>query len=150
MAGMPDSKLDRVAVSVGVERVYKAGRGAFARARAKPTDSRLHEWRKQVKYLFNQIDGLSRASGGHFSRVRKLSDRLGECLGEDHDLAVLRLKMQQVAASSGTDDDAGALYTWAARIGHRRAALQAEAYRLGDRLYAGEPRDIRAKIDKRL
>src|SRR5262249_19056888 len=39
----------------GLKRVYRSGRSAFSAARDESSDANLHEWRKQVKYLRNQL-----------------------------------------------------------------------------------------------
>ena len=39
----------------GLRRIYRKGRKAFALARHARTSEALHEWRKQVKYLFNAL-----------------------------------------------------------------------------------------------
>lgn len=50
------------ALGAGVGKTYKAGRKAWRRARRRPDDDRLHEWRKQVKYLAGQLDLLQEES----------------------------------------------------------------------------------------
>jgi len=42
-------------LGAGLKRTYTKGRDAFARARARPTDGNLHEWRKQTKYFWHQL-----------------------------------------------------------------------------------------------
>lgn len=150
LANIPPPRLERAAVSVGIVRVYKSGRTAFAKVRQKATDARLHEWRKQVKYLFNQIDIVSRISGGHFKKFRKQSSRLAEWLGEDHDLAVLQQKISRISTTKGLAADSRAVAVWADRVRERRAALQRKARKLGKQLYSQHPEHIRAKIDHRL
>jgi CHAD domain-containing protein len=80
---------DRLALSRGLSRVYKSGRKALARARRHPTDANLHECRKQVKYLLNQIDVAHRLGVRRLAKSRKRAHHLAEVLGRDHDLAVL-------------------------------------------------------------
>jgi len=148
--------LDRTSAGSGVAKVYKAGQRAYAEARRRPTDERLHELRKQAKYLFNQIDSLSRAadirpfprlSRGRFKAIRKQSDRLSGCLGEDHDLSVLQRRMGQISSAEGLSLDSPSVKPWMKRILERRSALQEEARALGKRLYSRRAADLRAKID---
>jgi CHAD domain-containing protein len=114
------------------------------------SDARLHEWRKRVKYLFNQIDIVSRMSGGHFAKIRKQSYRLAEWLGQDHDLAVLQLKIGQISSKEGLAADSTEVRGWADRVPRQRAALQRRALRLGKQLYSERPEHVRAKIDNRV
>src|SRR5207253_2166254 len=42
----------------GLKRIYKGGRDAMAVATASPSVTNLHEWRKQAKYLWHQLQVL--------------------------------------------------------------------------------------------
>jgi len=131
---IPRAQLDEAAIGQGLGRVYKAGRRAFGRVRDKPNDGRLHEWRKQVKYLLDQIDVARRLGAAKLKKRRKHSHRLADVLGEDHDLAVLNARMAVFA-------DRGVGHRIALRIEKRRSALQRAAHHLGKRLYGtGLPR----------
>jgi len=131
---IPRAQLDEAAIGQGLGRVYKAGRRAFGRVRDKPTDGRLHAWRKQVKYLLDQIDVARRLGAAKLKKRRKHSHRLADVLGEDHDLAVLNARMAVFA-------DRGVGHRIALRIEKRRSALQRAAHHLGKRLYGtGLPR----------
>jgi CHAD domain-containing protein len=147
LAGLP-APLRGGGTGAGIVRVYKAGRRAFTQARQSGTDANLHEWRKQVKYLFNQINIVSPISGGHFANLLRRSDRLAECLGQDHDLAVLLAKIIQVSTAAGLTADSHEVRVWTDRVQQQRDSLQRAARELGKQLYARRPRDLRAKIDK--
>ena len=45
-------------LGAGLKRVYRNGRDAFAVAQDDPSQEHLHEWRKQVKYLWHQLQVL--------------------------------------------------------------------------------------------
>src|SRR6185437_15466984 len=45
-------------VGAGLARVYSKGRKALAEAERDRTPANLHEWRKQVKYLWHQLQAL--------------------------------------------------------------------------------------------
>ena len=127
---------DVFALSPGLSRVYESGRKALARATRHPTDAHLHEWRKQVKYLLNQIDvgrrlGMRRLAKGH-EQARNLAD----VLGRDHDLAVLSDKVKEFAKSGSLRAGAVAIGKWRTRTKHFRSELRQEAFALGHRLYA--------------
>ncbi len=53
---LPASRLDRATPSGGLLRTYKSGRNALASVTLQATDEHLHEWRKQVTYLANQLE----------------------------------------------------------------------------------------------
>jgi CHAD domain len=131
---IPRARLDECSIREGLGRVYKAGRRAFRRVKDQRTDGRLHEWRKQVKYLLDQIDVARRLGAAKLKKRRKHSQRLADVLGEDHDLAVLNARITAFA-------DRGVGHRFALRIEKRRSVLQREAHHLGKRLYGtGLPR----------
>jgi CHAD domain-containing protein len=137
---IPRVRLDEVAIGEGLRRVYKAGRRAFRRVKDQATDGRLHEWRKQVKYLFNQIDVARQLGGTKWKKRRKYSRGLADILGADHDLAVLEAKINASA-------DHEVSRRFALRIEKRRTILQREARRLGKVLYGGKARRLKSEFD---
>jgi CHAD domain-containing protein len=137
---IPRGRLDQVAISDGLGRVYKAGRRAFRRVKDNATDARLHEWRKQVKYLFNQIDVVRRLGGAKWKMRRKYSNRLADILGDDHDLAVLHAKI-----NASANHEVSRLF--ALRIEKHRTVLQRQARRLGKVLYGGKARRLTSDLD---
>jgi len=80
---------DWQALGPGLQKVYGRARNRMLRALTYQTPEAFHEWRKQVKYLYYQLQMLESISPKRLEtmvrRLRKLEDRLGE----DHDLAVL-------------------------------------------------------------
>lgn len=73
----------------GIAATYRQGRSSFRRARADPTDDRLHEWRKGAKYLWYQMQLVHIAAPSVLGPLVEELDRLAETLGDDHDLSVL-------------------------------------------------------------
>ena len=51
-------------IGAGLKRVYREGRKVFATSRADPSPENLHEWRKQVKYLWHQLQVLEPLRSG--------------------------------------------------------------------------------------
>lgn len=117
---------------------YIRCRQSFRHAHAKSTDERLHEWRKQVKYFVYQLEALASARG-YFGLLHQLSSRLADCLGSDHDLAVLQQRMPELLNSSTHAYWDAAKDVWKRRISHRRSHLQREAWHLAARIYAKKP-----------
>lgn len=125
------------AVGDGVSRAYRRSRKAMRAAETDPTDARLHRWRKEVKYLRGQLVTLKphwpKAVG---AQIRAL-DALGELLGNDHDLAVLR-QVALTELSAALDPSESDLLS--AMVAHRRAQLQKKAFRRGGRWLGRRPR----------
>ena len=125
-------RLDRKGWSVlaaGLTRVYGQARRAFTRARADPVAASLHEWRKQTKYLWHQLQILT-PLGATVAQRAERAHRLTDALGEDHDLWVLR---NVVAARVSSDAARQELFHL---IDQRSRQLRARAFTLGRQVYA--------------
>src|SRR5262249_42893810 len=114
----------------GVKRVYRAGRQAFRAARQQPTAERLHEWRKQTKYLRHQLEVLEPIRPAVLEQLAGQAHERGDLLGDDHDLVVLAEKVRE----------AGNALAILGLIDRRRAQLREEAWPVGFRLFAEKPR----------
>jgi CHAD domain-containing protein len=152
------AELDRVAARVsrwplhdrgwdslggGIKAVFKRGRKEMAAAYREGTTERFHEWRKQVKYLRYQLGLLREAWPGVLDAMEATAEQLGDLLGEDHDLAVLR---ERVLAEPVTGD--ATEQTLLRLIDRRRQELQDRARPLGERLYADKPSDFADRLGR--
>jgi CHAD domain-containing protein len=127
----------------GVQRVYRAARRAFADARNEPTVKKLHEWRKQAKYLRYQLELLRAVWPEMVEQFAHQADRLGELLGDDHDLAVLRQRLTQDPERFGDGKGIELLF---ALIDRRREELEEEANLLGHRLFQDSPKAFTRRL----
>ncbi len=123
------------ALEPGLLRSYKRGAKALAVARREPTVEALHEWRKRSKDLWYHLRMLKPLSPGIVGGQAKEAHALSDLLGDDHDLAVLRGTLESGGARVAVDLDAVIEL-----IDRRREQLQAEAFLLGERLYAESPK----------
>lgn len=127
----------------GFRRIYRAGRRAARAARNNPDTLALHRWRKQVQYLWHALQMLrplqSRARSKSHARARRLAD----CLGHEHDLALLQSSVAAYAQSADL-----LVAPLQAAIERRRRALRAKAMALGKRLYALKPRAMAARLGR--
>jgi CHAD domain-containing protein len=139
----------------GRRRCRTAARGKGDRARA------MHEWRKRVKDLRYAAEMLERrdpagtrgrggrrrrkAKRGQATAIRtfaRRADRLGEALGEEHDLAVLAERISAKAArgaSTGPRLGRRNCKTLLKLIARRRRKLRAKTLREGARLFRPRP-----------
>jgi CHAD domain-containing protein len=119
-------------IGAGLKRVYRQGRKAFATSQAVPSPENLHEWRKQVKYLWHALQVLEplrpRVIGKRADRTHTLADYLGN----HHDLSVLRNKVADLADAF---PEAASRSELLALIDRYRTRLQDKAFVLGRRLY---------------
>jgi CHAD domain-containing protein len=119
-------------IGAGICRVYRAGRKAMKQARKTPTPECLHEWRKQTKYLWHQLQLLEPMSPGPIGALADQTKKLSDYLGDDHDLAVLREKVIAHAAQFPAPGGPAALL---ALIDRCRDRLCARAFFTGRRIY---------------
>jgi CHAD domain-containing protein len=124
----------------GVERVYKAGRLAFREARSR-TDDALHEWRKQAKYLLNQIELICALFNVKMKGLHLRTETLASALGDDHDLAVFVTQLEAQSEGIPALDKV---------IKRRRHRLQAQALRIGKEVYRHSPSHMAAQVAHRL
>jgi CHAD domain-containing protein len=131
------------AIGSGLKRVYTNGHRALAIASSDPTVENLHEWRKQAKYLWHQLQVLEPIWEPVIKDLGNQVHELTRLLGDDHDLAVLR---QKVAANPETYGGDSTVETLLALIDRRRDELQKSAFVLGQRVYLDSPRDFANRI----
>lgn len=125
--------IDVDAMARGVDETAARGRKAWKACRKDPSDERVHEWRKRVKYLWYQARLLGAADPDGIGPLVGDLDDLSDLLGDEHDLTVLVAHLEE-AAATGTMDvgDADALVELARA---RQATLRAEALQLGSEVY---------------
>jgi CHAD domain-containing protein len=146
-AALPESRL-AAPYARGLEHAFKKARSAFAVAKRQGTDESLHEWRKQTKYFANQLEMLLPLRPKLFANSHRHATQLADCLGDDHDLAILTEQVfwhavgGHTSASNTEARGAQAPGTDARRligtVQRRRKKLQRRAMRLGHRLYSGQ------------
>ena len=125
-----------VTLGAGIEATYRTGRRDLRRARNKPTDDRLHEWRKSVKNLWYQTRLVQRIAPSVLHALVASLDDLAEALGDDHDLAVLIERLR-----SDPDRFGGKRQVkHAVRLARsQQDDLRRRAFRLGATVYAETP-----------
>ena len=142
----PQAQLGRADLAKAVKRAYRTSRRAMTVAEQQRSRDRLHEWRKQVKYFAGQLKFLSPLMRKRLGKTYEKSLRLADCLGDDHDLALLHDKIIQHRQSGG----GGAVDALVHRLAQRRAQLQRKAYRCGRRLFDARAGRLEARVRRRL
>jgi CHAD domain-containing protein len=125
------------AIDRGLKRIYRDGRRAYGVVIGDPTDENLHEWRKQVKYLWYCARILERSWPQMLHAMIHELHALSDALGDDHDLAMLRALLRDHTELAGGDESAGRLL---GLIDTQRAILQEKAKSLGSRIYSERPK----------
>ncbi|HEV2998444.1 MAG TPA: CHAD domain-containing protein [Solirubrobacteraceae bacterium] len=124
---------ERDFLGAGLRRVYGQGRRRLAAARrAKRNEvEALHAWRRRVKDLRYAAETLDMRA------LARRADRLGETLGEEHDLALLAGVLRERPGHFAGERATGRAL--AKLISRRRRRLAHRALRDGKRLYRRPP-----------
>jgi CHAD domain-containing protein len=127
----------------GIKQTYKRGRRAFTAAGKELTAAALHEWRKQAKYLWHQLQLLEPMWPGVTGELAEEAGALADLLGDDHDLVVLR---ERLVSSPDRYGGRSRLQKFLPLIDHRRGELADEAFTLGRRIYADKPKEFTGRL----
>jgi len=131
------------AVAPGLEETYRRGRKAMAAARRRPRAENYHAWRKRVKDHWYHVRLLeSLWTDGMRAYEKSLKD-LETCLGEDHNLVILREKVLADPAFYGSGEEVRLL---AGLIGQYHKELRDNALSLGARTYEEKPREFTRRM----
>jgi len=133
------------AIEPGLRRIYREARQRHRRARRRPTGEHLHEWRKRVKDLRYCTELLQPIDPQRLGELSAGADRLGEMLGDEHDLTVL-------AAYADAHPELFSTRAERRRLGslvrRERVRLRRRAVKLGDELFDRRPRRFTARLAK--
>jgi CHAD domain-containing protein len=132
-------------VGNGLQRTYRQGRELFAVFDSigllNASDELWHETCKRAKALGYQLRFLRKVWPGALNAIAEQLEELAERLGDDHDLALIRLRIVQ-AQLPETDFEsfASARQHLLRAIDRRRRRLQTEALRRSGLVYLEPPR----------
>jgi CHAD domain-containing protein len=134
------SRLRRADLNVALKNAHKKARGAFKCAIEEPSDETLHEWRKQVKYEASQLELLQPLNPKKIGPIVRRAQKLGDHLGDDHDLAILCDWIDARSRSCEFPALAKNRATVLEELNPRRMKSQRDALRLGASLNMGRSR----------
>jgi CHAD domain-containing protein len=137
-------KRGKRAIGEGITRTYRDARRALAKVHADPTPERFHDWRKQVKVLSNELKIVGRAVPELATRYLDKVEKLGEILGEVHDLDCAAATTARHPRWFGSEADCEAVR---GLVAEHRVVLEREAFALAAAVFAGRPRDVRELVE---
>ncbi|HET6147985.1 MAG TPA: CHAD domain-containing protein [Polyangia bacterium] len=123
---------------------YRDARRALAKLPPAPSPEPLHRWRTQVKRLGYQVRLLRRIAPAIWRALGAPLERLGDELGEVHDLVVLESWIAAQAPISGP----AARARLTAAITEVRHQRERQARVVGKRLLKERPRALEEKLKK--
>jgi len=134
----------RRAIGASLTRTYRRGLATLEAARERPSPERFHDWRKKVKALAYELRIIAAAVPELTTTLMPKVDRLGEILGQIHDLDCVKATAELNPRWFGRAADGEAVL---AAVDDRRAELEDEALRLAGSVFAGRARDVRALVE---
>lgn len=126
------------ALEGGARRIYAEGRRDLDRLRRRATPEREHDLRKRTKDLYYQTQLLRPVWPDAMKAYEKALKELGDRLGDDHDLVVLRQRLARAEDGAPTDV--------IARIDARRERILDEALPIAERVFAERPKRYAARL----
>jgi CHAD domain-containing protein len=132
------------AIGRSLTRTYRGGLATLEAARERPSPERFHDWRKKVKALAYELRIIAAAVPELTTTLMPKVDRLGEILGQIHDLDCVKATAELHPRWFGRAADGEAVL---AAVDDRRAELEDEALRLAGSVFAGRARDVRALVE---
>ncbi len=133
---------DKAILTQGLSDTRRKALDAAKAARAKPgSEPHFHDWRKQVQQHWFQARLFAPCWPDLFKPIVDSADRLGDILGNHHDLSVLSDHVASLPDALVSDLARSML---GARLTDAKTRIEAEAFPLGGRLFAGEPRAVAA------
>ena len=126
------SQSERKTARLGLHRIYRRGLKRGRRARKAKDSPSLHAWRKRVKDLRYAAEALE------LREVAKQADRLGETVGQEHDLWLLAQCLRRNRKCF--KGDSAARKQLRELIARRRRRLRKRAFKLGEELYRQPPK----------
>lgn len=126
-----------------IKRVYKRGRKAMLKAKEEPSPEIYHEWRKRVKYLWYQLRLLEDLWPNFFDAWEDEVHQLADFLGDDHDLMVLKLKIEKKTFAISEEQQELLL----AIIKKTSENLRNQAHEIGNLIYAEKPKVFKKRME---
>ena len=136
IAGWPLAGEGFEVVEPGLRATYRRGRNGFRRAVRGASATALHEWRKDVKYHRHHLELLVRLWPDVLTGAAGTARRLGDLLGDHHDLHQLcALLSRSPGLAGGTRERESVL----AAGGCQTRELETRAIAVGGLVYAEKP-----------
>lgn len=126
----------------GLRRGYRRARRRYREAAESGAAEAFHAWRTAAKALLYELTLLQPMSPKDLARYLERLDALQDTLGEDHDLSVLRDRLEDPSRGpepDGGGTDAKAVKRTLALLDARQGRLRKRALKLGRGLFGEKP-----------
>jgi len=133
------------AIRGGLAQTYRRGRDALEVVYDDPTPDNFHELRKRAKYSWYHLRLLGPSAPAILDPLAKQFERLAEGLGDAHDLAVLRVQLDDDPDSFGGEDTVHAALEL---LDQHREKLEHDGVSLAEQLYAEPPKPFARRLER--
>ena len=127
------------AISPGLERTFRQGKEAMARARKRDRPEDFHEWRKRAKDHWYHVRLLENRGTDAIRDDEKRLHDLETWLGDDHNLVLLDLHLRAHRGLHGRAEDVECCL---GLIRRRQRELREKSLELGAHVYREKPREF--------
>lgn len=128
----------------GLVACYRRGRRDWREIEDGATGEALHDWRKRVKQRRHLSAVVPIETTVTSRSIQEDLDRLGEILGEEHDLAVMRHRIENDPDLLAADEGRAAVLDL---LAHRRRKLKKAALEAADELYGLRTRAFERELE---
>ncbi len=133
------------AVRGGLAQTYRRGREALEVVYDDPTPDNFHELRKRAKYSWYHLRLLGPSALAILDPLAKQFERLAEGLGDAHDLAVLRVQLDDDPDSFGGE---ATVHAALELLDQHREKLEHDGVSLAEQLYAEPPKPFARRLER--
>ncbi|HZS53015.1 MAG TPA: CHAD domain-containing protein [Bryobacteraceae bacterium] len=133
------------AIAGGFKRRYRSGRYAMEDARNDPSPETFHEWRKRVKDHWYHVRLLESLWTGIFQARESALKELETWLGDDHNLVVLREKLNADPDRYGGERN---VQLFAGLMDEYSKELREKSLSSGERIYEQKPKLLVREMSK--
>ncbi|QGJ71293.1 Hypothetical protein PBC10988_29970 [Planctomycetales bacterium 10988] len=145
IADWPLKKKSFKAIKPGIKKIYEDGRDAMKLCEKKSTTENFHEWRKRVKDHRYHLELLEDVCAGVIEDRRDAFKDLSDYLGDDHDLANLTDKLDELAAANAISTETETKFRQLLELA--RSELQTKALQLGNVYYVESPKKFAKRME---
>jgi CHAD domain-containing protein len=126
-------------LSFGTKKVYKKGFKLLETAKENPDDHIIHEWRKQVKYLWYHYVFLNSFWPGIMSAHARQTQQLSQWLGKHNDYVVLKNALMQSGHLKNNNSQFAAINR---NMKRSKEKLAQSSILLGQKIFLLKPSDF--------
>jgi len=130
----------------GLRKTFRQGRKALRVVREDSSDANYHDLRKRVKDHWYHVRLLGNLGSKRVREYEKRLKRLGNWLGDDNNLAVLRQKIHSQPGAYGKPVEIAALQ---AAIQKRQRQLRRKALAYAEEIYGKKPGEMAGWLERR-